>query len=60
MADYRSFCDRYGLDPDSREAREQYREAVAARKALYSAAAYAETQEAITEAKRKQKSLLEQ
>jgi len=51
MADYRTFCDRCGLDSDSREARDQYREA---------AAAYADAQEAITEAKRKQKSLLEQ
>lgn len=59
MADYKTFCDRYSLNPESQETRDQYREAMAAREALYSAAAYAEAREAITEAKRKQKPLEE-
>jgi hypothetical protein len=52
MADYKTFCDRYGLDPDSQEAREQYREATAQLAILQTAAARAEAQEAITKARR--------
>ena len=52
MTDYKTFCDRYGLDPDSQEAREQYREATKQLEILRAAAARAEAQEAIAKAKR--------
>ena len=52
MADYKTFCDRYGLDPDSQEAREQYREATKQLEILHAAAALTEAQEAIVKAKR--------
>ena len=51
MTDFETFCDRYGLDPGSQEARKQYHDAVERLKRLHAAAARAETQEAIAKAK---------
>ncbi|MFP4147783.1 MAG: hypothetical protein ACLFSI_08745 [Halorhodospira sp.] len=51
MSDYTTFCERYGLDPESEESRAQYREAQEALAALRRAAAGAEAREAIDKAK---------
>ena len=47
MADYNSFCARFGLDPWSQDARFQYQKAQDALHALHTAAAKAETFAAI-------------
>ena len=52
MADYETFCDRYGLDPGSQEAREQYHEATKQLEILHATAARTETHKAIAKAKR--------
>ena len=54
MTDYTTFCERYGYNPDTDEARQAYREAWANLNALYGAAAKAETSEAIERAAGKQ------
>ena len=51
MTDFKRFCERYGLDPASQEAREQYDQAQANLRALYGAASKAETDEAISKAR---------
>ena len=50
MTDFKTFCEQYGLDPRSQEARDEYAEALENLKALYSAASKAETSEAIERA----------
>ena len=50
MTDFKTFCERYGYNPDTDEARQAYREAWANLNALYGAAAQAEASEAITRA----------
>ena len=51
MTSFKDFCERYGLDPRSQEARDQYAEALENLKALYGAAAKAENAEAVDRAK---------
>ena len=51
MTSFKDFCERYGLDRNSDEARKAYREAQENLRALYSVASQAEAAEAVERAK---------
>ena len=50
MASYKQFCERYRLDPTTQEARDQFDQAQANLRALYSASARDQAKEAIDKA----------